>query len=106
MWPEPRPPSSGITSGLVNPPSSPDPDPLLRIHPQPVRLARGEGGVELVEIAHDVRPELRRAVRVDGEVLLLLLLAALRSPAVGPVQEEPLRAGQLAVTGHLGVAER
>ena len=46
--------------------------------------------VELVEVAHDVGAELRRAVRVDGEVLLLLLRAALGAPAVGPVHEQPL----------------
>ena len=63
-----------------------------------------ERRVELVEVAHDVGAELRRAVRVDGEVLLLLLLAALGAPAVGPVGEQPLAVvgGHLAAVGRAG----
>ena len=39
--------------------------------------------MELVEVAHDVGPELRRGVRVDGEVLLLLLGATGREQIDG-----------------------
>ena len=68
--------------------ASPDPDPLLGVEPEPVPARGLEHLVELVEVAHDVGAELRRAVRVDGEVLLLLLVAALGPPAVGPVEEQ------------------
>ena len=80
--------TTGVTAG----PGSPDPDALLGVEPEAVALAGPEDLVELVEVAHDVGAELRRAVRVDGEVLLLLLLAALGPPAVGPVQEQPCAA--------------
>src|SRR3546814_4946692 len=52
-------------------------------------------------VAHDVGAELRRAVRVDGEELALLLEATLGAPHIGPVHEEPLVVGLggLAVAG-------
>src|SRR6478672_11103621 len=81
--------------------TSPDPDALRGVQPQAVTLDGAEHLVELVEVAHDVGPELRGTVRVDGEVLQLLLLAALGAPAVGPVHEEPLPLldGRLAALG-------
>src|SRR4051794_21082849 len=82
------------TTSRTNPPlrqgqGSPDTDALLRVEPEPVAGGGREDLVELVEVAHDVGAELRRAVRVDREELLLLLLAALGPPAVRPVQEQP-----------------
>ena len=56
----PRPPGRG---------GSPDADAVLRVEPEPVAVGGAEHLVELVEVAHDVGAELRRAVRVDGEVL-------------------------------------
>src|SRR5688572_27738106 len=74
----------------AKPYGSPDADPLVRLDPQLVVGGGLEDLVELVEVAHDVGAELRRAVGVDGEVLLLLLLAPLGAPAVGPVEEDLL----------------
>ena len=82
------------------PPSKPDPVRRLAVlarpavtrcgrasvglEPEPVARLGAERLVELVEVAHDVGAELRRAVRVDREVLLGELLAALGPPAVAP----------------------
>src|SRR4051794_4457821 len=93
-----RPPDSAPTEAPRSP-SSPDPDALLGVEPQAVVLGRAERLVELVEVAHDVGAELGRTVRVDGEQLELLLLAALGAPAVGPVHEQPLAAGGLCLPG-------
>src|SRR5688572_31042634 len=71
------------------PARSPDADALLRVEPHPVVGSGAEHLVELVEVAGDVGAELRRAVRVRGEVLHRQLLPALGAPAVGPVEEEP-----------------
>src|SRR5687768_14935977 len=89
-WPTMRPPrmSTLVATSIMAWLLSPDPDALGGVEPQPVAVGGAEDLVELVEVAHDVRAELRRAVRVDGEVLLLLLLAALGPPAVGPVHEQ------------------
>ena len=75
----------------------PDTDPLIRLEPQPVTLGGAEDLVELVEVAHDVGAELRRAVRVDGQELLLLLGAPLGAPDVAPVEEQPPAASRSAI---------
>src|SRR5829696_5024455 len=85
--------------------ASPDPDALVGIEPEAVARRGGERRVELVEVAHDVGAELRRAVRIDGEVLLLLLDPSLGAPDVGPVEEQPLRAGEAVDHGQRLVAE-
>src|SRR4051794_31158634 len=97
------------TTSRTNPPlrqgqGSPDTDALLRVEPEPVAGGGREDLVELVEVAHDVGAELRRAVRVDREELLLLLLAALGPPAERPVAEQ--RAPLLDRRVRLGDEER
>ena len=74
----------------------PDADAVLGVEPEAVAGLHVERLDELVEVAHDVRAELVGAVRVDGEQLEHLLLAALGAPHVREVQEHPLLAGPAA----------
>ena len=85
-WPTTTPPlmSAFVVTSIIAGPAHQIRTRSLGVQPEPVALAGPERLVELVEVAHDVGAELRRAVRVDGEVLLLLLLAALGAPAVAP----------------------
>ena len=71
---------------------------------RPSPRAGAEGLVELVEVAHDVRAELRRAVQVDGEELLGLLLRRLVRHTCAQLMEDPLRPGEAVVLG--GTASR
>src|SRR6478672_6369510 len=73
---------------------SPDPDAVLRVEPETVAGPDVERLDELVEVAHDVGAELGGAVRVDGDQLEHLLLAALGAPHVREVEEHPLLAGE------------
>src|SRR5690606_30818835 len=78
---------------------SPDADSLLRLQPETVAGLHVEGRVELLEVADDVRAELRRRVRVDREPADRLGLAHEGAPALGPPGEEALRAGHAVEDG-------
>src|SRR4051794_36702617 len=84
----------------------PDADAVLGVEPEAVAGLYVERLVELDEVAGDVGAELRGAVRVGGEVLHRQLLATLGAPHVGPVQEQPLRAGEAVADRDLLALER